>query len=273
MKTFTFAQLKKMIPEQGYKFASLENSQGERIQLNNTVKTKINAQLDLLQKRLNSELYPDGYYFVCMAQTIARAKNPDKYAVVKGKPSKEDLSENKKDLPAIKQPVEVLTYDAALKMQQTISDQKAEISMLKLEIEMLQQEIADLESANKETDLDEGEEKKSGVKTFIEEAMPSITGIMDKYFATEERKLDIKEKELGLKGKQMAKANMKRTLVKPGSPEHIALIHSLHKKDTDESLNKLDSELDKLEAANAELYIKVCTDLGIEFENGEEEQK
>jgi hypothetical protein len=274
MKTFSFTQLKKIAADQGYKFASLQNDQGDKLQLNNTVKTKINPQLDLLKKRLDGELYNDGIYYVCMAQTIARAANPDKFAVVKGKITKE-LSEqvNKKDQKEViklSPSVDVLSYDQALAMQQTISDLKAEVQMLELEIEFKDQEIEELKEQVKEGGLDEdGKTPLNGIKSFVEETMPSITGIMDKYFANQDRKLDIEEKKLSM-GKTSntfaKKKDQKRTLIKPGDPEHIALIHALHKQDTDESWEKLQRELDKLEAVNHDLYVQVCKELNIEFE-------
>jgi len=279
MKTYTFADLKRICPQQGYKLACLESLQGDRLQPNNNIKFKIDKQLGLLESRLKSELYQDGYYYIGLAQTMTKARTPDKYLIYRGKGTPPALEENFNTPKIIDRNIiqtvhaDVLTYESALKMQQEISDLKSANKMLELENEFLQAEIEDLKSENlEEVSNATPNDTMSNIKTFMSETMPTITGIMDKYFEQQDKKLNLEEKKLNLQKTNQSKSNpIKRSLIIPASPEHIALITHLHKADTPESLNKLEKELDKLELANRDLYLKICTDLGIEIdESGSE---
>ncbi len=273
MKTFTFPELKKIAVKQGYKLASLENDQGERLQFNNTLKTKIDTHLRTLEERLKSDLYPNGVYYICFAQSINKARNPDKYPIVKGKITKElseQLTVRETNKPQIITTVhtDVLTYEQALKMQQTISDLRADVKSLQLENEYLKQEIADME--NEEPELQEGNKTVSNIKSFLDESLPSIMSVADKFFANQDRKLALEEKKLDMKKTVVHTA--KRTLIEPGSQEHLALIRSLNTSKDPTSGERLNKELDKLEVANHAMYLKLCEELGITEEEEEEEE-
>lgn len=276
MKTYTFTELKRICPQQGYKLACLESLQGDRLQPNNNIKKKVDQQLALLESRLKSELYQDGYYYIGLAQTMTKARTPDKYLIYRGKGVPPVLEEN--NTPQIIRDskiittvsADVLTYESALKMQQEISDLKSEVKMLQLENEFLQSENEELNKENLEEQIPAANNTVENIKSFMNETMPTITGIMDKYFEQKDRSLNLEEKKLNLqKQNTVSKPIIKRSLIIPASPEHIALITHLHKTDTEDSISKLEKELDKLELANSELYIKVCNDLGIEIENPE----
>ncbi|RTK97624.1 MAG: hypothetical protein EKK64_01045, partial [Neisseriaceae bacterium] len=145
MKTYSIKQLKTIAAQQGYKMAALETSKGERVQPFNKISVPINKQLDTITNRLMADLFDDGIYYVLMAQTINKSKSADRYPIVKGKLNPDDLKEptNTPSQPiTIVQPAqEVLTYEAALKYQQTISDLKNDIARLELEKTSLQEQL------------------------------------------------------------------------------------------------------------------------------------
>src|SRR6185295_3721809 len=85
MKIYKFSELKAMCAQQGYKLARLENSQGEPMTSYNKITKPISGQFNIIQKRLSSEILPDGIYYVCLAPTIQKSANPDKYPIQKGK--------------------------------------------------------------------------------------------------------------------------------------------------------------------------------------------
>lgn len=263
-KIYKFPELKKIAVEQSYKCAALEDSQGTRIFPYNNYKTKLDKQFQLIQGRLNSDIIPEGIYYVTMAININRTRQPDRYPIVKGDAIPEAiiqaplLNENKKAEPS------VLSYASALQMQKRISDLENEKIRLEALNENLRAQIAELEK-ELEAPL---EEKESSVKTFINEGLPSVMPILDKWFMLEEKKLAVKEKELENKPANAKKRVIRRELP-AGSKEHLLLIETLYRANNEEKLN---NELDRLEAENKELYLKVCNELGFELNEGEPEE-
>lgn len=265
MKTYSIKQLKSIATQQGYKLAALENSKGERIQPFNKMTVAINKQLDTITNRLTADLFDDGVYYVLMAQNINKSKSADRYPTVKGKLNPDDLKE-----PIQTQPItivhpsqEVLTYEAALNYQQTISDLKNEIALLKLERTSLQEQ---LQEALDENELSGEEMKPSNLQTFLKEALPSVTPILDRYFDLEEKKLNLlqlKQERKPLQRTNSREQHKKVIPIKTGSQQHLELIELYYNKKIDD---KLSTELDKLEDFDFELYKQVCDKLGIEIE-------
>lgn len=265
MKTYSIKQLKSIATQQGYKLAALENSKGERIQPFNKMTVAINKQLDTITNRLTADLFDDGVYYVLMAQNINKSKSADRYPTVKGKLNPDDLKEPIQTQPiTIVHPAqEVLTYEAALNYQQTISDLKNEIALLKLERTSLQEQ---LQEALDENELSGEEMKSSNFQTFLKEALPSVTPILDRYFDLEEKKLNLlqlKQERKPLQRTNSREQHKKVIPIKTGSQQHLELIELYYNKKMDD---KLSTELDKLEDFDFELYKQVCDKLGIEIE-------
>ncbi len=272
MKTYSIKQLKTIAAQQGYKMAALETSNGERVQPFNKISVPINKQLDTITNRLMADLFEDGIYYVLMAQNINKSKSADRYPTVKGKLNPNDLKEpvNTPSQPiTIVQPAqEVLTYEAALKYQQTISDLKNDIARLELEKTSLQEQ---LQEALDENELSGEEMQPSNLQTFLKEALPSVTPILDRYFDLEEKKLNLlqlKQERKPLQRSSSNKSEHKKIIpIVTGSQQHLELIELYYNKKLDDKLSK---ELDKLEDFDYELYKQVCNKLGIEIEEEEE---
>lgn len=272
MKTYSIKQLKTIAAQQGYKMAALETSNGERVQPFNKISVPINKQLDTITNRLMADLFEDGIYYVLMAQNINKSKSADRYPTVKGKLNPNDLKEpvNTPSQPiTIVQPAqEVLTYEAALKYQQTISDLKNDIARLELEKTSLQEQ---LQEALDENELSGEEMQPSNLQTFLKEALPSVTPILDRYFDLEEKKLNLlqlKQERKPIQRSSSNKSEHKKIIpIVTGSQQHLELIELYYNKKLDDKLSK---ELDKLEDFDYELYKQVCNKLHIEIEEEEE---
>ncbi len=276
MKTYTIKQLKTLATQQGYKLAALENSKGERVQPFNKINIALNKQLDTITNRLTSDLFEDGLYYVLLSQSISKSKNADRYPIVKGKLSPDDLKEHTTPVNIIHTTPaqEVLTYEAALNYQQQISDLKNEINLLKLERTSLQEQ---LQEALDENELSEPTAPSENMmQTFLKEALPSVTPILDRYFDLEEKKLNLAQLKAGKKpdgyiDRSQIRVKKKIPIV-TGTQQHLELIEMYYKQNNDD---KLGVELDKLEAHDFELYKKVCEKLGIDIsdDNDDDDNK
>lgn len=272
MKTYTIKDLKTLSTQQGYKLAALENSKGERVQPFNKITVSLTKQFDTITNRLKSDLFDDGLYYVLLSQSISKSKNADRYPIVKGKLTADDLKEHTNPVNIIHTTPaqEVLTYEAALNYQQTISDLKNEISLLKLERTNLMEQ---LQEALDENELSENTQPSENMmQTFLKEAMPSVMPVLDRYFDLEEKKLNLLELKANKKPTQQKTVfrpqTEKRIPIVTGSQQHLELIELYYKKDLDD---KLGLELDKLEAHDFELYKKVCEKLGIDISDDDDD--
>lgn len=263
MKTYTFNELKKIAKDQEYKTASLENSQGDKITgYNQQGKSDLIKHLAAIEKRLSAEILPNGTYWVCMAHNIPRQKNPDKYAILKGNV----LSETPNTpAPMFHAPApDVLTWGEALKLHSELAQLREENKTLKAENLNLQSENAEL----RETDLSEETPPAiEGIGAFLKEQAPVITSVLDEYFKTKNRALDIEEKKLNIPGANRTIENtpgtetLKRIVnITPGTPQHLAQIENFFNKGNEARLNE---ELDKLQAINGVLYNEVMQKLGL----------
>lgn len=275
MKLYKIPELKRLAKEQGYKMAALEGPDGNRILNFNQIKNKIDLQLDLIPTRLKAEINPDGVYYVLMAHNIHASKTPHRYPISKGKVNAEELAEvERKIIPltpveVIPQTPQVLTWAQALAYQEQIANLKAQVNKLEFENNELHKQVTELEAELEETDtLQEGQQPNNTI-TFLKEALPSLTPILDRYFDTENRKLDLEALKLQGKTKSAPAAPKKgteRREIIPGSQEHLNLIEYYYNKEMDQEMNR---ELDKLEKANPETYLQVIEKLGLQ-EEGEE---
>lgn len=260
MKTYTLSQLKGIARDQGYKLAALETPDGNRIASFNQLKVKVDKHLDTLFNRLKADVNPDGVYNILLAHSISKTKTPDRYAITKGKVNQDTLSEAERRMPLTpviieKQP-NVLSWDKALEMQQTIANQQSEIAQLKMTVQMLETQLQEEELEEGEA---QGQMQQNDLFSFLKEAVPSVIAAADRYFDLEEKKLGIAEQR-----KLNGKTNGTRkqfTQIEAGTQPQLDLIDSLYKNNQDAQMNR---ELDRLEEVNPELYKQVIARLGLD---------
>jgi len=273
MKTYTIKELKELSRTQGYKLAALEDNQGKRLQPFNRYDVTLNKQLDTIMNRLGADLFANGVYYVLLSENINKSKNPDRYAIVKGKLTAAQLQEEKNPVTIIQSPTqEVLSWEAALSYQNQISELKSQVKNLELENAYLQEQLDSV------PELSEGADKPdTSFGKYLSDAMPSITPILDRYFDIEEKKLDLQKMKMqGVKkpiqrpGQKQPGQNQQRKPIEVGTQGHMNLIEHYFNTEQDDKLNL---ELDKLFEYDEELYNKVCDKLGIESEEEEEEEE
>lgn len=269
MKFYTITQLRQIARDQKYKLAALQNSDGIRKQPFNTLKKRIDDQLSTIKHRIDSDVLPDGIYYVCMSQTINGTRDPDKFAIKKGKVNEEQIQNTKEIVVLNDKSDNALTYESALAYQKEISDLKVKIAEQNMRIEQLLDQVYELESEG----LEEGEGKtgfdiNQGIK-FLGEQLPALIPYLDKHFDLKEKELDFKIDQ-AKKKPEKKETDSKRIQIVTGSQEHLNLIENLYNAQDEERLNK---ELDKLEAVNPEMYAQVMSRLDLEQGQGEEEQQ
>lgn len=271
MKIYKINELKGLAKKAGYKMAALEDSSGKRLLPFNRINVTLDKQFGTIDDKLKSELVADGIYYVVMSNSIAGCKQPDRFAVNKGKVTEEQMQK------AENTPIVIHSRaEETLSLSESI-DMIRENANLKAENEVLKKTISELEAELEEAELNEGaEEKQPAWATFLMEQAPVLTGLANEYFAQNKRKLDLEERkiEMGVtggssKGRRIKERIKGRVEIVPGSQQHLDLIEKYFNEDNDEKLN---IQLDKLEAANPDLYAKVCERLGIEIEEETEEE-
>lgn len=254
-----------------YSLVSVQDANGKKIipwtPSNKTIKQHLGECL----KRLQMEVYPDGFYFFCFAQNRrATTDNYDKYLFKKGNPKAEvmhqQLSENQKNITMQEN---ALSFTSALGYITKIAELTAEVNTLKAEVQRLKDENAVLDAELEDIEkngLSEGEQ--SDTMSFLKESQPAIMSAVDRYFEIQDRKLSLQEKALG-KGKLKPFKRPTVPQFEPGSNEHLDFIRKLHKNN---HLQQMDKELDKLEEKFPEQYETICTELNL-FEPDDNEPK
>lgn len=267
MKKYKWADIRRIAKEQGYKLAALENLNGEKIISFNQIKVPIDKHLTTLETRLKSEIHPDGVYNVLLAHSISKSRTPDRYPLVKGNLNDDQLHEIEKRVlpltPTIVEhaPERVLTWENALQMQQTIATLNGQVSQLQFENNQLQMQVEELIS---ELSSLEEAQKPNDTVSFLKETVPTFVPIIERWFDLEEKKLGINAAQVQARPSQQATAKKPLSFA-PGSANHLTYIEYLYRKGLEDKMN---AELDKLEAANPELYAAVCEKLGITEEEG-----
>jgi hypothetical protein len=258
MQTYTLAELKKLIKEQDYKTAALEDLQGTRLLGFNTLKTcDINEQLNKIEKRIKSVTIPNGYLNVCMAINPSHQRNPDKFIIVKGNLSEAAPLPSQAPQQIIiekEKSAEVLTWGEALKLH-------AELAALREENKALRDKIEIYEDEESENLSEAAPGNNINLLSFLKEQSPVFISLADRYFNLEEKKIDLQKSKLDLQSLQKTKAQPKQ--ITPGSREHLILIETYFNNGNEEALNK---ELAKLEACDKDLFNKVTERLNQQSE-------
>jgi hypothetical protein len=272
MKIYKLTELKTLAKSGGYKMASLEDSQGKRMLPFNRLNVRLDTQFSNIDQKLRNELTPDGVYYVVLATSIAAAKNPDRYPVSKGKLTPDQVQNAQNTPIVIHTPVskseEMLSMGAALEYIQENANLKAQNAILQARVSELELQLEEFEG------MEEGDKEQPGWEKFLQEQGPVFLGLADKFLEQRERKISLEEKKFAQQPKvpegykKMTKSTGSQ--MKVGSREHLDLIEKLYNEDKEEEMN---TELDKLEAANVDLYNKVITALGLVDEEEEEEEE
>jgi hypothetical protein len=210
MKVYTTKEVINLIHENEYKLVCLMDQAGSKILPFNRVGTDPAGRLSEIEKKLTNEITPDGIYVICCKH--AQKSKPDNYYVRKGsEKSAQDPTPVIIQQPAAPGP-DVITYDAALKMQVENERLKMQVEQLTAENEQLTAQLEELETEMLAEDPTN--ELIENGKTFLTETLATIAPLLDKHF-------ELKEKQLALTALQYQQRPQER----PASierPEHRA---------------------------------------------------
>lgn len=250
-----------------YKLCTIEDMNGKKVTTWNSIKKPIKDHLRDCFKRLELNIYPNGYYNICFAQAVRFQKDHnDKYIYCKGKAPTEgpqylanngNNGVNKNDL---------LSVQSALGYITQIAELTTEKNRLEMELKNAKEEITLLEAELAEYEREDGglsDKKDSDTMTFLKDQSPAIMGVLDRYFELQDKRLSLDEKRLNMGAKpSQNKDPIKRTIKKfeIGSEEHLNYIRLLYKEEKEEQMNK---EIDKLELAVPEKYELICNELNL----------
>lgn len=205
MKSYTINQIRDIQKKQKYLYIGMQDEEGNTIVPFSTNKTTPATRLNTIETRLASPGLPDGEYYVVCKNSVLKTVPPDKYLIIKGKPTKQ-LQENApaaaatsipiKEDPADPKAVNFLSYEAALELR--VLNEKLLIENLQLEKEVaeLKSYIEELEGEQDESILSESNDLLSQGKTFLNSLMEFGAPLIDQYFDQKNKDRDLREKQL-----------------------------------------------------------------------------
>lgn len=203
-------KFKNMIKETGYKHIAMESPEGERIVSYNQPKTKIESKFDEIRKRL--AVQPDGFYKILCRYSYGNQNKPDTFMIVKGNAkAKAPLNEDQDDRRPAKRSKEEITREEVLSLPEAMK-RIEELSQLRVENENLKGKIIEKDKIISELEdeldqlenepLDESAPQGNGLMEWAEKTLPQVTPFLDQFFTMQNRKLDIREKELDMRAKK-----------------------------------------------------------------------
>jgi len=201
MSKQTIDAVEKTIREQGYKYCCLVNAQHQPVVPFNRPSSDKNAALKKIaeiRKRLNA--LPDGMYYVMCKNSFTAGHPPgDMFPIAKGNVTEQPAHSLSQPNIHLHHPSangdgnKVMTYQEALLITTENATLKAEVAFLKGENVRLSAELSVMEGQLSE------EPETADWQKWADNTLPSILPIVDRYFALEEKKLDLKKSELSLK--------------------------------------------------------------------------
>jgi len=262
-------ELFKTIKDVGYQSCCLRTFDDDVLVTYNTPKTTIAKKLEEIKNRF--QVLPPGVYRLqCMARHGAKQK-ADIFYIQHGEvDANKFINERPPPTPALKEQPHVLSYEEALKRIEEMAIIKSDNLRLVAENELLKQQ--NLELANEleelEAETETLEEAKPGFN--LADFAASVMPVLDRYFDTKERELNIKEKMVRpiqqprvIRQRQEQPANRLPDINNPAEMEQfITALDNLNDADLNNALNEI-ANLD------ANLYAYCVAEL---YQEEEEEQ-
>lgn len=142
---------------------------------------------DFIKHKLQNEL-PVGVYILECFYDVGRKTSYD-YTIDK----KEDNPEPQILQPLNDKKITAMTEEKYLQLLEENSELQTQKNVLMMEVKMLQEKVANLESELSESE-DLADESQNGFGGGMTALMPTLTPMLEKYFAQRDRELDLKEK-------------------------------------------------------------------------------
>src|SRR5437868_5233714 len=198
-KKHTIDAVSKIVREQKYKYCSLTNAQGQPIcPFNRPEKGKTpNPTKKLEEIKLRLTALPDGLYYVVCKNTFNTSIRGESFPVVKGNVNMSESPSVQSEITVLppnpfhsSDPSKVLSYAEALLLERENATLKAEVINLRSELQRLTGELQATKSQ-----LSESPEV-PGWQEWADNTLPTILPILDRYFALEDKKLNLKARQL-----------------------------------------------------------------------------
>ena len=175
-----------VLKDVGYQSVSLRGNDDEIIITYNTPKTTVTKKLEEIKRRL--VVLPPGYYKLMAMQKHGARGKADTFIIKHG-----NVTEQHQAAPvkALEETPHVLSYQEALKRIEELAAIKAERDALLKENEILKAEILELENELEATPLEE-----NNINKTLENLTTAALPILDQYFTTKNRQLQLEENKL-----------------------------------------------------------------------------
>lgn len=268
IETYTLKQIGEFAKE--YKFCSLTDVNGHQKMNWNGYSTPMKEHYQKCLKRFDSVALPKGYYYFCFSNSMKKTNDPDRFLVCKGSPDETPVIINNHNGLRNNIPVEnALTMTAALSYIEQISDLKSQLQIVTSERDKLQQEnevlnaYFDAEDNDEDSLSDSPKDPISNIGKFLQDSKPEFLAVFDRFMTNKEKDRELEYAKLKAKNGSGSGGSQKNGSVKQmevGSKAHLALIRNYCTSGQDDKMNE---ELDKLEAHDKNLYDQICNELNI----------
>ena len=192
------------LKEVGYQSCQLRGNDDEIIITYNTPGTTIDKKLLEIKKRF-TVLEPGIYKLFCMQKHGGRGK-ADCFLIKHGEFNTQEYITNTKPAAALNEEPHVLSYKEALARIEELAAIKAERDALKLENENLKLEITELEAELDELEDAPALDEQAGLAKGFNDLAVTALPVLDRYFDTKNRQLQIEEHKLAMQYQKMNKA-------------------------------------------------------------------
>jgi len=261
----------------GYQSIQLRSFDDDIIVTYNTPKQTIAKKIDEIKNRF-VVLPPGVYKLYAMMRHGAKGK-ADVFLIEHGNiDANKYLNERPQPVQIKEEQPHVLSYEEALKRIEELAGLKAENQSLKIEIEILRAQNLELQQEIEELETETLQESKPGFN--LQDFATSVLPVLDRYFDNEEKKMQLKEKQLQAPGRggyysqprqaqpqrRTRESSQENNIFDRNNPQHIEKLVSHLDTLEDEQLN---NELQAIQSQDAELYEYL---ISILFEEEEEEE-
>lgn len=176
-----------VLKDVGYQSVSLRGADDEIIITYNTPSTPVAKKLDEIKRRL--KVLPSGYYKLLAMQKHGARGKADTFVINHGNAT--EAAPPAAPAKLAESAPHVLSYESALKQIEELAAIRAERDALLKENEILKQEIEELESEEPET-----MEEDNTISKTLENLTTAALPILDRYFETKNRSLQLEENKL-----------------------------------------------------------------------------
>lgn len=267
-KFYTLAQVQKFCDEASFKFVRLEDKSGNVLIPFSTGKAKtdngimpVAKMIKKFEQRINSELTPDGVYFVRCKNSVTNTAC-ELFPIMKG---------DVKDEVPVQQPIQQapalvektgykMSYEEAVKLIQRNAELESEHKRLTEKVLELEGILAEYEEEQQEL-AEAPPAVDTGVGSFITAQAPVLVSLLDRYMTLQESKAA---------SRPAPTTQAPRVAPKPieiGTEAHLLFIDKLVKA---ENFERLERELERVQRKNPTLFREILEKYNLVFEEEQE---